>query len=155
MSEKNQDFRPAAVQQMAEVRKQQNLAQLGTFASNNGLNFDDIAEFYGVNTAKRKCRENTINNNNNGAKPQEIIEISAGPTENNDEEMAAEEPVFQEVKLRKPDKPRPAKKPAVPPKPSVPTPAVKEVKETIPPVYSRQLNTFAFSKIAKEQKKYW
>ena len=123
------------------------LAELGFFLSNNGLNFDDIAEFYGVNTAKRRCRENS--NNNNGAKPQEVIEISAVPTEN-DEEMAAEEPDFHVVRLRKPDKPRPARKPAVPPKPSVPTPAVKEIKDTIPPVYSRQLNTFAFSKIAKE-----
>ena len=96
---------------MAEVRKGQNLAQLGNFASANGLNFEDIAEFYGVNIAKHKCPGISSSNTSNGEQPQEEIEIIPdGPTEN-DQEMATEEPEFQVVRLRKPDKPRPAKKP--------------------------------------------
>ena len=75
MCDDKQDFRPTAVQQMAEVRKGQNLAQLGNFASSNGLNFEDIAEFYGVNIAKRKCTGISSSNNSNGEQPQEEIEI--------------------------------------------------------------------------------
>ena len=75
MCDDKQDFRPTAVQQMAEVRKGQNLAQLGNFASANGLNFEDIAEFYGVNIAKRKCPGISSSNTSNGEQPQEEIEI--------------------------------------------------------------------------------